>query len=469
MSNFLYFRIEGPLSPTRQVPFEGDLVLGGGPECGLVLPHATVAARHARITGTRERLVLTSLGPPTTVRRGGSVFVVRAGIPFPLLVGDQIGVGEVRIQLMPFPEAEVPRAGGTRMVDRQKVERPERVDRGERPERVDVPAEAPAGRRPRGVTRVVDVRTAEPRAPERRPPEVRAEPLIPEPRPEPRVPEPRSEQRIPEPRPEPRIPEPRLETRAEPRPEPRRPTERPAPREVPPEPPREPPRRASVALRPQPSARPADPLEDGPTAFFSRASLRAPTEVPRSIEERPREAPSSAPRPGAVRPVEAVEPRPLAPPPLEQGAQAARDRLALEQEVAELEAAFEARGGRVREQRRRGEQRAAIEAALQAQQRPLQDAERALAAARVELAGHEHELATHERRCRELEAQLARLKARREGAEARRDESVRRLREAEQARDTTWQDVWSMEHDQLRLEGLIDNLELALGLSPKRG
>jgi hypothetical protein len=72
----------------------------------------------------------------------------------------------------------VPRAGGTRMVDRQKVERPERVDRSERPERVDVPAEAPAGRRPRGVTRVVDVRTAEPRAPERRAPEVRAEPRI---------------------------------------------------------------------------------------------------------------------------------------------------------------------------------------------------------------------------------------------------------------------------------------------------
>jgi chromosome segregation ATPase len=121
--------------------------------------------------------------------------------------------------------------------------------------------------------------------------------------------------------------------------------------------------------------------------------------------------------------------------------------------VAELEAAFEARGGRGA--RAAPPERAASgrRGGLQAQQRPLQDAERALAAARVELAGHEHELATHERRCRELEAQLARLKARREGAEARRDESVRRLREAEQARDTTWQDVWSMEHDQLRLEG----------------
>ena len=441
MSTRLFFRLEGPLNPTRSVPFDGDLLIGGGPECALVLPHATVAARHARITGSADRLLLAGLGPATTVRRAGHVFVVRSGIPFPLVVGDVIGLGEVRFQLLPEP-AEADR-GNTRMFAGQREPVPEAP-----PTPAGPPQAAPEGRRrPGGATRIVDPRTLAPDAPAERTPILavptprRAPDAPPERMSRPTEPAPRSSRAL-----ELRSEAPRPAERA-PGPAPVRPTHRPVDPRLsqavrPAEPPSVAPRpvelRPAAALRPASAARapdrrpPPDPLEDGPTGFFSRQAIQAPSVAPA-----------------------------LAPPAIDPHAE---ECLVLQAEIDGLEAAVERLGGAAQEQRRRAEHKAALEAELGPLRRSLQDTERLLATANGELAAHQREATELERRCRTLETGLAELKRRKTIVETLRDEALRRLREAEQARDATWQDVWSLEYEQLRLDGLIENLEIALGL-----
>jgi hypothetical protein len=89
------------LTPPVPVPRDGEVVLGRGQECGLVLAHSAVSRRHAALRVRGGQLTLVDLGSSNGTYLEGRRIVE----PSPVKIGDSIEVGPFKLSVTPAVSA----------------------------------------------------------------------------------------------------------------------------------------------------------------------------------------------------------------------------------------------------------------------------------------------------------------------------------------------------------------------------